>query len=94
VFAQIQNVVEFVQTFVMLVEDAENSLQRAVSYTLCQHMVPQHTCTRLAPGYTQPCPSSEDIKYRLTRASVDSVSLYLVEGGTALNVQVGGRQIF
>lgn len=79
---------EFVQTFIMLVEDAENSFQRACSYQLCQHMVPQHTCKQLAPRYNFPCPTSEDIKYRLTRASVDSVNLFLVEGGTALNVQV------
>lgn len=72
----------------MLVEDSENSLQRAVSYQLCQHMVPQHCCKKLQPRYNIPCPSSEDIKYRLTRASVDSVNIYLVEGGSALNVQV------
>ncbi|XP_053399583.1 bridge-like lipid transfer protein family member 1 isoform X2 [Mercenaria mercenaria] len=85
---QIQNIVEFVQTFIMLVEDSENSLQRAVSYQLCQHMVPQHKCKKLQPLYNIPCPSSEDIKYRMTRASVDSLNIYLVESGSALNVQV------
>ncbi|XP_052791422.1 bridge-like lipid transfer protein family member 1 isoform X3 [Mya arenaria] len=85
---QIQGIVEFAQTFVMLVEDAENSLQRAVTYQLCQHMIPQQQCRQLQPRFSFPCPSSEDIKYRLTRATVDSLDLYLVEGGSALNVQV------
>ncbi|KAH3829887.1 hypothetical protein DPMN_103118, partial [Dreissena polymorpha] len=85
---QIQTIVEFLQTFIMLIEDVENSLPRAVSYQLCQHALPQLQCNKVTPGYTTPCPSSEDIKYRLTRASVDSLNLFLVEGGTALNVQL------
>ena len=85
---QIQGIVEFVQTAIMLVEDAENSLPRSIPYQLCQHMVPQQVCKQLSNKYNMVCPSGEDIKYRLTRASVDSVNLFLVESGTALNVQV------
>ena len=35
------------------------------------------------------CPSSDDLKYRFVRLSIDCIDLYLVESGTALNVQVG-----
>ena len=34
------------------------------------------------------CPTEEDIKYRMTRVSVDLVELYLVESGVALEVQL------
>ena len=34
------------------------------------------------------CPSSDDLKYRFVRLSIDCIDLYLVESGTALNVQV------
>ena len=85
---QIQNIVESLQTFVMLVEDPENSLQRPLTYQLCQHMTPQPLCKKLQPDYTIPCPSSEDIKYRMTRASVDCINIFVVEGGTAMNLQV------
>ena len=35
-----------------------------------------------------PCPGEEDLKYRLTRVSIDCIDLYLVESGAALNIQV------
>ena len=34
------------------------------------------------------CPTSDDLKYRFVRLSIDCIDLYLVESGTALNVQV------
>lgn len=34
------------------------------------------------------CPSSEDIKYRMTRIAIDAVDLYLVESGTALHTWI------
>jgi hypothetical protein len=34
------------------------------------------------------CPSSEDIKYRMTRVSIDSLDLYLQENGTATQIWV------
>jgi hypothetical protein len=50
-------------------------------------MLPQPQC-RMLPQYSFQCPSSEDIKYVMTRVSMDSVNFFLVESGTALNVQV------
>ena len=76
----------------MLVEDPENSLQRPLTYQQCQHMIPQPQCKKLQPQYMIPCPSSEDIKYRMTRASVDCINIHLVEAGTALNVQVSNQK--
>ncbi|XP_056013431.1 bridge-like lipid transfer protein family member 1 isoform X4 [Ostrea edulis] len=84
---QLQNLVEFIQTFIMLVEDPENSMERPLPYKLCQHMLPQPQC-RMLTQYNFPCPTSEEIKYQLVRLSLDSVNFCLVESGTALNVQV------
>ena len=80
--------------------DPENVLQPAVDYKLCQHMIPQSAClascnvssvTTEAPVGLSPCPTSDDIKYRVTRVSIDCVDIYLAESGAALNVQVGSR---
>ena len=84
---QLQNLIEVIQTFIMLVEDPENSVERPTPYTLCQHMLPQPQC-RMLTQYNFPCPTSEEIKYQMYRVSLDSVNFCLVEAGTALNVQV------
>ncbi|ESO89448.1 hypothetical protein LOTGIDRAFT_234295 [Lottia gigantea] len=84
---QIQNIAEFIQTFIMLVDDPENRLQRPVPYKLCQHMLPQPQC-RMLPKCPFPCPSAEDIKYRMVRVSVDNVNLFMVESGAAFNLKV------
>ncbi|KAK7097228.1 hypothetical protein V1264_004238 [Littorina saxatilis] len=83
---QLQNLAEFIQTFVMLVDNPENKLIRTVPFTLCQHMLPQKQCQILQDVH--PCPSSEDIKYRMVRLSVDCVNVFLVESGSALNLNV------
>ncbi|KAL3880212.1 hypothetical protein ACJMK2_032469 [Sinanodonta woodiana] len=84
---QFQNIVEFLQTFIMLIEDPENSLQQTKQYKLCQHLLPQHQC-KMPPKYHFPCPSTDDIKYKMTRLSIDSINLFIVESGTALNIQI------
>ena len=108
ILLQLQNIVVFLQTFVYLFEDPENSMLRPVKYKLCQHMVLQPDCvysrhpaaSKLTtsesagiPSHTSTsrmmCPSSDDLKYRFVRLSIDCIDLYLVESGTALNVQVG-----
>lgn len=105
---QLQNIVVFLQTFVYLFDDPENSLLRPLKYRLCQHMVLQPDCvhsrhpaaSRLTTSETPSmpsnssstsrlmCPTSDDLKYRFVRVSIDCIDLYLVESGTALNVQV------
>ena len=86
---QLQSIVEILQTAIFLVKDSENTLQHPLPYHNCQHGQPAPECTK-TPPFLSVCPSSEDIKYRLTRASVDCVDLYLAEAGTALNIQVIG----
>ncbi|XP_076446239.1 bridge-like lipid transfer protein family member 1 isoform X6 [Babylonia areolata] len=89
---QVQNIAEFIQTFIMLVDNPENQLIRPSPYVPCQHMVPQHQCRMLLrpdlPSLPFPCPSSEDIKYQMVRLSLDSLNLFMVESGSALNLSV------
>ena len=84
---QLQNIAEFIQTFVMLVDNPENQLVRTSPFILCQHMRPQLQC-RVLPDCPFPCPSPEDIKYRMVRLSLDSIDLFMVEVGSALNLSV------
>ncbi len=80
---------EALQTFVFLVEDSENDLQKAAPFKMCQHGLPQPECSIDGISkYAFPCPTSDDIKYRMTRVSIDCIDLYLVETGAALNLQV------
>ena len=73
-----------------LVEDAENCLQRpALSEPLCQHKVVQATCCHSSRDF--PCPSSDDLRYTMTRVTVDGINVYLVEAGSALSLQVSVR---
>ena len=71
----------------MLVDNPENQLVRTSPFILCQHMRPQLQC-RVLPDCPFPCPSPEDIKYRMVRLSLDSIDLFMVEVGSALNLSV------
>lgn len=62
-------------------------LVRPVQDRLCQHMVHQSECKQNTDPLV-PCLMSEDLKYKITRLSVDCVDIYLVESGSALNIQV------
>ena len=92
---------EFLQTFVFLIDNAENGLQRVYADHICQHGILEPHCLAFqADGGTHVnsdmekentigCPSPEDIKYRMTRVSLDSIDIYLAEQGSTLNLQVG-----
>ncbi|CAH1776489.1 unnamed protein product [Owenia fusiformis] len=84
---QLQQIVDFAQTFIFQVEDDENGLQRAVPFNVCTHGVYQWECVHKEEWPFQ-CPTEHDIKYKMTRLTVDSIDFYAVESGTALNVQV------
>lgn len=74
------------ETFVFLLEDAENALQSPSPSKLCHHGVMQLHCNDSKPDLF--CPSIDEIKYRMMRISVESINVYLVEAGTALNLLV------
>ncbi|BFZ14882.1 hypothetical protein BsWGS_17921 [Bradybaena similaris] len=84
---QLQSIAEFLQTFYMMIENAENKLQTSIPYKQCQHLMPQESCFN-SKNLPFLCPSSEEVKYQMTRISVDFVSIFLVESGSALNIQI------
>ena len=96
---QLQHVTAGLEVFLRLALDEENQMIRPPkSQTACHHGSVQPYCPFSTPP-SQPtdgsattlgtlCPSSEEIKYRMTRLSVDLVDFTLVETGTAIGIQI------
>lgn len=85
---QLVHVVTGLETLILLTVDAENQLKSPRTLRYCHHGTPTHLCPHTKEEARYRCPSSEDIKYRLTRVSVDAVDLYLIENGTAVHTWV------
>lgn len=85
---QLFHVVTGLETFLMLAIDAENELRPPKSQRNCHHGVPSNQCMHTKDEIKYRCPTSEDIKYRMTRVAIDVIDLYLIESGTALHTWV------
>lgn len=96
---QLQHVTAGLEVFLRLALDEENQMTRPPqSQTACHHNTLQpvcpfsttysHTGDVSAMSLGSLCPSSEEIKYRMTRLSIDLIDFTLVETGTAANIQV------
>lgn len=85
---QLCHVVTGLETLLLTAVDAENQLKSPRTLRYCHHGMPTHLCPQTKEETRYRCPSSEDIKYRLTRVSVDAVDLYLIENGTAVHTWI------
>ncbi|XP_023176913.2 transmembrane protein KIAA1109 homolog isoform X3 [Drosophila hydei] len=85
---QLVNVVTGLETLVLLAIDPENCLKSPKTVRNCHHGVPSNLCPHTKEENKYKCPSSEDIKYKMTRVSVDAVDVYLIESGTALHAWI------
>lgn len=85
---QLCHVVTGLETLVLLAVDAENELRPPKTIRYCHHGTPTNLCPQTREEARYRCPSSEDIKYRMTRLMIDAVDLYLIENGTALHTWV------
>lgn len=85
---QLCNIVCGLETFLMLAIDAESELRPPSSQRNCHHGVPSNQCIHTKDEIKYRCPTSEDIKYRMTRVAIDVIDLYLIESGTALHIWV------
>ncbi|XP_076066750.1 transmembrane protein KIAA1109 homolog tweek isoform X4 [Oratosquilla oratoria] len=83
---QLHHVVTAIETFVFTAEDSENCLRHPRPYHICFHGSPQPECQHTSPDHF--CPTTDTIKYKMVRASIDLIDLHLVEGGTDMNLQV------
>lgn len=85
---QLCHVVTGLETLFTLAIDAENELRPPKTLRYCHHGVPSNICVNTREDTKYRCPSSEDIKYRMTRVAIDAIDLYFIEGGTALHTWV------
>lgn len=85
---QLFNVAVGLETLALLAVDPENCLKSPKTVRNCHHGVPSNQCPHTKEENKYKCPSAEDIKYKMTRVSVDAVDVYLIESGTALHTWV------
>jgi len=74
------------ETMVDLTLAAESALVSPRRVYYCHHGVKQENCDEAVGDV--PCPSEEDIKYKMTRLTMKPVNLALVEHDTALVTKV------
>ncbi|XP_071510002.1 bridge-like lipid transfer protein family member 1 [Diadema antillarum] len=86
---QLLTVVESLQLMVPLVVDPIDRLSTPARPQMCIHMVDSELCAAREEGiYPSPCPSEDDLKYRVLRVAVNAVQLQLVEETSALEIKV------
>ncbi|XP_064107529.1 bridge-like lipid transfer protein family member 1 [Macrobrachium nipponense] len=83
---QLQYILTAVEAFLLTVEDMENRLRHPRPHLFCYHGTPQPQCLHTTDEHF--CPTTDVIKYKMVRASIDGLSLNLVESGTNLSLQV------
>ncbi|KAK6639579.1 hypothetical protein RUM43_007852 [Polyplax serrata] len=83
---QLYHLITSLETLVLLVQDNENALKSPERPRTCLHGTDVNPCTRYEGKKPAICPSTEDIKYRMTRVSLDAVDLFLIESGTAMHL--------
>ncbi|XP_071552185.1 bridge-like lipid transfer protein family member 1 isoform X2 [Panulirus ornatus] len=83
---QLQNIITSLEAFLLTVEDMENCLRHPRPYLFCYHGTPQPQCVHTTAEHF--CPTTDSIKYKMVRASIDGLCLNLVESGTILSAEV------
>ena len=86
------------EIFLLHVTDDENSLIAPQQGVKCHHGVSQRSCKHFeAPvskfkteNASNPmlCPTESELKYKMTRFSVESLNLFFVEAECACNIKV------
>jgi hypothetical protein len=80
----------------LLALDSENCLRPPRLPRLCHHGQYPQLCGQSAdvatnnqtPSKLAECPTSDEIKYRMTRIAMDALDIYLIEASTAIHVLV------
>ncbi|XP_011494762.1 PREDICTED: uncharacterized protein KIAA1109 [Ceratosolen solmsi marchali] len=85
---QMHHLITSLETFLLIAKNAENCLRSPGLPNQCHHGLPPLQCTDSDIDKHYMCPNSEDIKYRMTRVSLDSLDLYLQESGTATQIWI------
>nr|XP_033335326.1 transmembrane protein KIAA1109 homolog isoform X11 [Megalopta genalis] len=85
---QLHHLITSLETFLLMVKNNENTLRPPDLPHHCHHGIPPLQCPDSDVDKHYRCPSSEDIKYRMTRIAIDSVDLHFQEVGTAVHLWI------
>uniref|UniRef100_A0A8C1ZIY2 Si:ch211-233a24.2 n=1 Tax=Cyprinus carpio TaxID=7962 RepID=A0A8C1ZIY2_CYPCA len=84
---QCASLLEWGESFVFHVVSREFQLQQPKPSVTCQHGVDRRVSL---PGH---CRTSEDLKYTMTRLTVDGAQVFIVEHGCAANIKTGALRL-
>ncbi|KAL2098940.1 hypothetical protein ACEWY4_005420 [Coilia grayii] len=90
---QCASLLEWGETFVFHVMSREFQLEQPKTSVICQHGVDRRVCDAKSTTLPGPCRTSEDLKYTMTRLSMDGVQLFVVEHGCAANIKTGAVRL-
>nr|XP_056711844.1 bridge-like lipid transfer protein family member 1 [Euleptes europaea] len=90
---QLACLLEWGQTFVFHVACREFELERPKSVITCQHGIDRRFCESKMTCVAGPCPTSDELKYTMTRVAVDGADTFIVEHGCATNIKMGAVRI-
>ncbi|XP_006618311.1 transmembrane protein KIAA1109 isoform X10 [Apis dorsata] len=85
---QLHHLIISLETFLLMVKNNENSLRPPDLPHHCHHGIPPLQCPDSDIDKHYRCPSSEDIKYRMTRIAIDAIDLYFQEIGTSIHTWI------
>ncbi|XP_076277867.1 transmembrane protein KIAA1109 homolog tweek isoform X7 [Lasioglossum baleicum] len=85
---QLHHLITSLETFLLMVKNNENTLRPPDLPHHCHHGIPPLQCPDSDIDKHYRCPSSEDIKYRMTRIAIDAVDLHFQEVGTAVHLWI------
>lgn len=83
---QLHHLVTSLETLLLLIQDDENDLRSPGRPRVCMHNLDPVQCTNFESEKRLRCPSTEDIKYRMTRVAIDAIDVYFIESGTAVHL--------
>nr|XP_037285868.1 transmembrane protein KIAA1109 homolog [Rhipicephalus microplus] len=84
---QVYDLVAGAELFVQQAQHNSAALVPPQGIIHCQHDQPQAECSHAEPGC--PCPVSDELKYRMTRFSLDYVDISLEEASSSICFQLG-----
>ncbi|XP_060035101.1 bridge-like lipid transfer protein family member 1 isoform X6 [Erinaceus europaeus] len=90
---QLASLLEWGQTFAFHVVCREYELERPKSVVMCQHGIDRRFCESKLGCIPGPCPTSDDLKYTMTRLAVDGADVYVVEHGCATSIKMGAIRV-
>ncbi|KAK1791549.1 hypothetical protein P4O66_013549, partial [Electrophorus voltai] len=90
---QCASLLEWGESFLFHVVSREFQLEQPKPSATCQHGVDQRVCDSKYAALPGPCRTSEDLKYTMTRLSVDGAQVFIVEHGCAANIKTGALRL-